>query len=113
MAAELARAVPQQVLVQVAVIARKMSSDFKNGAIAGWRNTTDLTANRAGLILCNDLQVAARRVAVETGGLSTLPARDRLRDLLAYSVSEGYFAVRRHLGLTVDARRMQAEAEAS
>jgi hypothetical protein len=33
--------------------------------------------------------------------MSTLPAKDRLRDLLAYSVSEDYFAVRRHLGITI------------
>ena len=92
-------------LVQVAAIARKMNSDFTNGAIASWRTATDLTANRVGLILCNDLETAARRVAVETGGVSTLSAKDRLRDLLSYSVSEGYFAVRRHLGLAQEGRR--------
>jgi tetratricopeptide (TPR) repeat protein len=116
MADQLAQSVPEQVLIQVAVIARQMKAakapkaasgangEVRNGAIASWRNTTDLTANRAGLILCNDLEVAARRVAVESGGFSTLPAKDRLRDLLAYSVSEGYFAVRRHLGLGFEAR---------
>ncbi|HEY8146696.1 MAG TPA: SIR2 family protein [Kofleriaceae bacterium] len=105
LADRLAKAVPAQVLVQVAAIARKMNSDFKNGAIASWRTATDLTANRVGLILCNDLETAARRVAVETGGVSTLSAKDRLRDLLSYSVSEGYFAVRRHLGLAQEGRR--------
>jgi golgin subfamily B member 1 len=105
LADRLATAVPAQVLVQVAAIARKMNSDFKNGAIASWRTATDLTANRVGLILCNDLETAARRVAVETGGVSTLSAKDRLRDLLSYSVSEGYFAVRRHLGLAQEGRR--------
>jgi hypothetical protein len=29
--------------------------------------------------------------------------KERLRDLLAYAASESYFAVRRHLGLTVRA----------
>ena len=53
------------------------------------------------MILSNDLETAARLVATETGALSTLPAKDRLRDLLAFSVSEGYFAVRRHLGIHV------------
>lgn len=105
LADRLAKAVPQQVLLQVAAIARKMNSDFRNGAIASWRTATDLTANRVGLILCNDLETAARRVAVETGGVSTLSAKDRLRDLLSYSVSEGYFAVRRHLGLAQEGRR--------
>jgi len=54
-------------------------------------------------ILCNDLEVAARMVATETGAMSTLPVKDRLRDLLAYSASEGYFQVRRHLGIQIRA----------
>jgi hypothetical protein len=31
-------------------------------------------------------------------------AKERLRDLLVYSVSEPYFQVRRHLGLAVQER---------
>ena len=46
-------------------------------------------------------QGAARLVATETTAMSTLPVKERLRDLLAYAVSEPYFAVRRHLGLHV------------
>ena len=121
LARTLARSVPAQVLAQVAAVARKMPGRLppsgaasaashhngrpRNGAISGWRTATDLTANRVGLILCNDLETAARRVAVEAGGVSALPAKDRLRDLLAYSVSESYFAVRRHLGLALEAGR--------
>jgi tetratricopeptide (TPR) repeat protein len=105
LAERLVNAVPEQVLMQVGAIARKMSGDFKNGAIASWRTAIDLTANRVGLILCNDLATAARKVATEAAGVSTLPARERLRDLLGYSVSEGYFAVRRHLGLALEGKR--------
>jgi len=61
----------------------------------------DLTASRVGLILANDLETAARIIATETGVQSTLTVKDRLRELLAYSVSEEYFSVRRHLGLEV------------
>ncbi|HWM87089.1 MAG TPA: tetratricopeptide repeat protein, partial [Kofleriaceae bacterium] len=114
---QLAQSVPQPVLVQVAAIARQAgqagasgsaarpAGELGNGEIAGWRTATDLTANRVGFILCNDLETAARRVAVESAGASTLSAKDRLRDLLAYSVSEQYFGVRRHLGLALEARR--------
>ena len=109
LAEQLARSVPEAVLAQVASIARQAgataTSDLGNGEIPGWRTATDLTANRVGFILCNDLETAARRVAVESAGVSTLSAKDRLRDLLAYSVSEQYFGVRRHLGLALEARR--------
>ncbi|HUH03152.1 MAG TPA: tetratricopeptide repeat protein, partial [Kofleriaceae bacterium] len=99
--AHLKKTVPRPVLEQVGVVGEKLKSSVHNGLVAGWRTATDLTANRVGLILCNDLETAARMVATEPGGISTLSAKDRLRDLLSYSVSESYFAVRRHLGITV------------
>ena len=104
MSAQLKKSVPSAVLEQVGVVASKMELKPSNGVISGWRSATDLTANRVGLILCNDLQVAARSVATEKSSQSTLSAKDRLRDLLSYSVSEEYFAVRKHLGLGIDAK---------
>lgn len=97
----LKKTVPKPVLEQVGAVGEKIKPSVKNGLVAGWRTAADLTANRVGLILCNDLETAARMVATEGGGVSTLATKDRLRDLIAYSVSEGYFAVRRHLGITV------------
>jgi hypothetical protein len=82
-------------------VARKIPRREANGLVAGWRTATDLTANRVGLILCNDLETAARAIATEPPGLSTMPAKERLRDLLAYAVSEPYFQVRRHLGIAL------------
>jgi len=101
LAAGLRNTVPGAMLEQVASLAGKVSSRLGNGLITGWRSATDLTANRVGLILSNDLEIAARLVATEAGAMSTLSAKDRLRDLLAFSVSEGYFTVRRHLGVHV------------
>ena len=97
LAGHLRKSVPRAVLEQVAAVAEKMPGDPKNGTISGWRSATELTSNRVGFILCNDLEVAARSVATEAT-ISPLPAKVRLRDLLAYSVSEDYFTVRRHLG---------------
>ena len=36
---------------------------------------------------------------MEPTTISPLPAKQRLKDLLSYSVSEDYFAVRKFLGL--------------
>jgi tetratricopeptide (TPR) repeat protein len=102
LAVHIKKTVPAAVLDQVGVVAQKIGHRSQNGLIAGWRSATDLTANRVGLVLCNDFEVAARSIATEPPGISTLGAKDRLRDLLAYSVSESYFAVRRHLGLAVE-----------
>jgi tetratricopeptide (TPR) repeat protein len=101
LAAALKSQVPGAMLEQVGDIGQKLSGRVGNGLISSWRSATDHTANRIGFILANDLETAAKAIATENAALSTLPVKDRLRELLAYSVSEGYFAVRRHLGLHV------------
>ncbi len=97
------KTVPSSMLEQVAVLAGKLGPRLGNGLVTHWRSATDLTANRVGLILANDLETAAKMVATETSTTSNLPVKERLRELLAFSASEGYFTVRRHLGLTVRA----------
>jgi hypothetical protein len=101
LAAHIRSTVPNAVLEHVGAVARKLDDSPVNGVVTGWRTATDLTANRVGLILCNDFETAAKQIATEDSTISTMPAKERLRDLLAYSVSESYFAVRRHLALTV------------
>jgi len=98
-AAQLRLQVPGPLLDQVGELSVKLSGRVGNGLIAGWRTATDLTANRVGLIVSNDFETAARAIATEGAALSTMSVKDRLRDLLAYAVSEPYFQVRRHLGL--------------
>jgi hypothetical protein len=99
LAGQLKSQVPGPLLEQVGELSAKLSNRLGNGLISGWRTATDLTANRVGLIVANDLETAARAIATEGAAMSSLSVKDRLRDLLAYSVSEQYFTVRRHLGL--------------
>jgi hypothetical protein len=40
-------------------------------------------------------------ISTEPTGTSPLPPKARLKDLLAFSVSEDYFAVRKFLGLEI------------
>jgi len=70
--------------------------------LLGWIVASDLTAGRAALALCGDLGAAARVLAIEPSGQSPLPVRERISDLLAFSVSEDHFAVRAALGLHVN-----------
>jgi tetratricopeptide (TPR) repeat protein len=105
--ARLQKSVPAPTLAEVAALARKHGGLGGAAAIAaaaaGWAAAADLSANRVGLLVANDLETAARAVATERAVATTLSAKERLRDLLAYSVSLDYFAVRRHLGLEVSA----------
>jgi tetratricopeptide (TPR) repeat protein len=101
LAGQLVKQVPGPLLEQVGELSTKLAGRVGNGLIANWRAATDLTANRVGFILANDFEVAAKGIATEGASLSSMSVKERLRELLAYAVSEQYFAVRRHLGLHV------------
>ena len=101
LALSLQRQVPGALLEQGGEISHKLSGRLGNGLIGNWRAATDLTANRVGFIVANDFPTAAKGIATEGASLSSMSVKERLRDLLAYAVSEQYFQVRRHLGLQI------------
>jgi tetratricopeptide (TPR) repeat protein len=99
---ELRKLVPRQVTERLAVVARKLVSARGDSIdVQGWITAADLTAARVGFVLTSDLKAAARVISSEPAGSSPLTSKQRLKDLLAYSVSEDYFAVRKLLGLEV------------
>ena len=61
----------------------------------------DLTVARAGFILCNDLDVAAKMVSQEAVSVGGVAPKDKIKELVLYSISEEYFLVRQHLGLGI------------
>ena len=101
MALVLMKSVPGPLLEQVGELSIKLSGRVGNGLLSSWRAATDLTANRVGFIVANDLETAAKGIATESASLSSMSVKERLRDLLSYAVSESYFQVRRHLGLHI------------
>ena len=101
LATHLRKSVPRAVLEQISEVAAKMPSAPSNEMIANWRIATELTSSRVGFVLCDDFEVAAHSMATDSGSSTPLGAKERIQELLAYSVSENYFAVRRHLGLSV------------
>jgi len=67
-----------------------------------WANAAELTAYRVGLLLTGDIEVAAHVAAQEQPTLgSPLNAKDRIKELIIYSVSEDYFQARRAIGVQV------------
>jgi hypothetical protein len=66
-------------------------------SLSRWSEGVDKTAARAGLLLCDDLSVAAELLRREEG-----PEGPLLNDLLGFSVSESYRALRRQLGIAAN-----------
>lgn len=67
-----------------------------------WVAGVDLTADRAGFVTCNDLELASEMIKAADDGSSAVQQKERLRELVLYATSEEYFALRRRLGLSID-----------
>jgi len=66
-----------------------------------WSAAVDLTAHRAGFVVCNDLALAARFIGMEPTTVGGLSAKDKVKELVLYSISEEYFELRELLGITI------------
>jgi tetratricopeptide (TPR) repeat protein len=69
--------------------------------VAAWAAGAQLTANRAGLLVCGDLLTAIAAVSVDPGGKG-LTAEEAVQDLIRWSVSAEHLALREQLGLAVE-----------
>ena len=66
-----------------------------------WTAAVDLTADRVGFVLANDLEIATALVRASPDEASAVPQKDRLKELTLFSVSESYFALRHKLGIAI------------
>ena len=86
-------------------LTRVVSKLLTSGAaldLKRWVAGIDLTADRAGLIVCHDLEMAVRVIRASDDGSSSVPVDERIKELVLYSVSPAYFAVRSRLSIALD-----------
>ena len=62
---------------------------------------TEITACRAGLLLCADLEIAKKIISAEAQLPGDLPPADKMKELIVFSVSDQYFVLRKALGIAV------------
>jgi tetratricopeptide (TPR) repeat protein len=67
-----------------------------------WVASIDLTADRVGFLLAHDLQMSTEVIRA-TEEASSVPVKERMKDIVLFSVSEEYFALREQLTISVDA----------
>lgn len=83
-------------------LAKRFMEAGARADIKVWMHAVELTACRAGFLVCNDLEIATRMVQSEQpDGPADLPVKDKVADLLAFSVSARYFALREALGIQI------------
>jgi tRNA A-37 threonylcarbamoyl transferase component Bud32 len=66
---------------------------------ARWLRGVERAASRAGLLLTGDLHAAQAMLDADPPGVAGLDVAESLRDLIAFSVSDEWLALRRALGL--------------
>jgi hypothetical protein len=73
---------------------RELNARGGQAKIGAWMRGVELTAARAGLLLCGDLGTGAAIVRSEERPIAELSTDERRNDLLAFSVSEAHLALR-------------------
>ena len=86
---------------QLTALVKKFAQRRAEVNLNKWWAASELTTNRTGLILCNDLEVAARMVSLEPASIGSMSAKEKVKDLVLFSISEDYFRVRGQLGMTI------------
>jgi tetratricopeptide (TPR) repeat protein len=86
---------PQEVANPLGEVARQVVAERgpKPSATA-WISGVDFTAARVAFAITGDLAAAAQVLVADPADTSPLSAKRRLMDLVAFSVSEDYFAIR-------------------
>ncbi len=100
-------ALPAPVLEQIRRARNNIGASGRNPDLSAWLSHVELVSNRVGLLLCGDLQVAIGCLsqAVDNNRfISKTPATQQAKDLIVFSISDSYFALRRELGLVLKAK---------
>ncbi len=67
-----------------------------------WMQTVEITGCRAGLLMCNDLGIASRMIQSEAPmGTVDLPPKEKVKELVLFSISEQYFRLREAMGIQI------------
>lgn len=98
---EMQRRIPPQMLEQLAVVVNRFLKDMPEINLAQWGFAVDYATSRAGFVVSGDLEVAARIVSSEPTVVGGPQVNHKVADLVLYSISEDYFAVRQALGLSI------------
>jgi tetratricopeptide (TPR) repeat protein len=98
---EMQKRMPPQVLEQLGAVVARFVQAAPEINLAKWGHAVDATSYRAGFVVCGDLEVAARMVSAEPVVVGGPQVKDKIKELVLYSISEEFFTVRAQMGLTI------------
>jgi hypothetical protein len=90
--------------VERELLASQVSKLLQGGTtldLKKWVASIDLTADRAGMLLAHNLESAAE-VMRATEDAASVPGKDRMKEIVLFSISEPYLQLRQKLGIAID-----------
>ncbi|HVR64525.1 MAG TPA: tetratricopeptide repeat protein, partial [Polyangia bacterium] len=97
----LRKVIPPQNLEQLGVVVQRFVANKGEADLNKWSSAVDMTATRAGFLMCGDLDVAVRLVQAEPVIVGVAEPKEKVKDLIHWSISDEYFTLREHLGLVI------------
>jgi hypothetical protein len=98
---EMQRRMPPQALEQLGAVVQRFIQASPEINLAKWGYAADAVSHRAGFVVCGDLEVSARMVSAEPVVVGGPQVKDKVKELVLFSISEEFFAVRAQMGLTI------------
>jgi hypothetical protein len=86
-------------LARLKELVRALAARSEPPDLRRWLAATDLTAARAALVVTGDLRAALAVIGRQDTTRGGLPAEERVKDLLAFAVSDRHFVARQALAL--------------
>ena len=83
------------------MVVKKFLAEGAKANIKRWVQCVEITAARSGLLLCGDLEIAKKIIAAEPQQPGDLPPQEKLKELILFSISDQYFALRQALGIAI------------
>ena len=90
-------------MLNVQKLAKQFLSSGKNPNLSHWLTCVDHTTSRLGLLLCGDLHTAAAAIKNDPIPVGKASVKEKIRELVLFSISDEFFALRKQLGLAIGA----------
>ena len=98
---EIQRNLPTERKEQLTELIQNAQSDSQVN-LSEWGTHVEMSANHTGLLMANDFEVALNTLRSGTFTMSKLEMKDAAKDLVSYTVSDRYMALRQHLGIALN-----------
>ena len=95
------KTIPQPRLLDVQKSIHNLVGRGTDINLSQWVQGVDHTAGRMGLLLCGDLEIAARMIKNDPHPISKASPKERIKELVLYSVDPKHFAARKALGVDI------------